>query len=260
MVAPVRTISIVSLSGGQGKTTSVLFLARLIASKGLNCLVVDADPQANLTLYLGHEVREQDPTLLEVLKGEVAIEDGIYPVTDHLYLIPSDRALRGAEAWLASSGMGAIVLRARLQRLQLPLDLCLIDSPPQGSQLTMTVLGAADELLIPAEASSKGVNSALDTLQMVDQLRNLGAFQGQVLGILPFRARWVGINPTFRTRQSLEALQEVANGIFVLPPLLESEQCKKAMDLQTTPGDLGFPDLMFPLEQVLSLLQPETNV
>jgi len=51
-----QTLSCVSLSGGQGKTSIALLLGRLLAQQGRKVLMVDADPQANLTFYLGHDV------------------------------------------------------------------------------------------------------------------------------------------------------------------------------------------------------------
>jgi MinD-like ATPase involved in chromosome partitioning or flagellar assembly len=74
-----KTLSCISLSGGQGKTSIALLLGRLLARQGRKVLMVDADPQANLTFYLGHEVKPQEPTLLEVLKQQVEPVDGIYP-------------------------------------------------------------------------------------------------------------------------------------------------------------------------------------
>jgi chromosome partitioning protein len=59
-------VAIASLSGGQGKTTAALFLSRLLASRGYPTLAIDADPQHNLTTYLGLELQPNQPTLLEV--------------------------------------------------------------------------------------------------------------------------------------------------------------------------------------------------
>ncbi|MEG4989775.1 AAA family ATPase [Microcoleus sp. BR0-C5] len=95
-------VAIASLSGGQGKTTASLFLSRLLASRGYPTLAIDADPQHNLTTYLGLELQPNQPTLLEVLKKSVPIEDGIYPVegSDNLFLIPSDDGLDAAADYL----------------------------------------------------------------------------------------------------------------------------------------------------------------
>lgn len=56
----------------------MVLLAKQLSEKGKRVLAIDADPQANLTFFLGQEPTEQDPTLLEVLKGIIETEDGIY--------------------------------------------------------------------------------------------------------------------------------------------------------------------------------------
>jgi chromosome partitioning protein len=74
------TIAIASLSGGQGKTTASLMLGRILSSHQYATLMVDADPQHNLTTYLGLELQSNQPTLLEFIRKSVAVEDGCIPV------------------------------------------------------------------------------------------------------------------------------------------------------------------------------------
>jgi chromosome partitioning protein len=105
----VLTITAASLAGGQGKTTSCFFLARALAERGYKVLLTDADPQSSLTLYLGHEVEANQPTLLEVLKKQVAVEDVIYESNyQNLWLIPSDEGLETIQDYLSSTAMGEL--------------------------------------------------------------------------------------------------------------------------------------------------------
>jgi chromosome partitioning protein len=104
-----QTITCTSLSGGQGKTTTSIFLGRALVQAEYRVLMIDADPQSSLTFYLGHEVQPNQPALLEVLKKLVPVEDRIYEVQESLWLIPSDDALDNAQDYLSGSGMGAIV-------------------------------------------------------------------------------------------------------------------------------------------------------
>ena len=109
------TITAASLAGGQGKTTSCFFLARALAKLGDKVLMVDADPQSSLTLYLGHEVEANQPTLLEVLKKQVAVEDGIYESNyPNLWLIPSDDGLEVIQEYLSSTPMGTLYFNKRV--------------------------------------------------------------------------------------------------------------------------------------------------
>ena len=216
--------------------------------------MIDADPQSSLTFYLGHEVQANQPTLLEVLKKLVPIEDGIYEVQENLWLIPSDDALDNAQDYLSGSGMGAIVLGKRLKEVADLFQFCIIDAPPQRSQICLTTVGAADYVLIPAEASSKGVNSLIRTLDLIQELKDMDAFEGSILGVLPFRDRWTGRTQANQSKKSIETMREIAGKMAILPSVLESEQFKKAIDQGKLLKDLGYPNLEHPFQQIVQLL------
>jgi chromosome partitioning protein len=216
--------------------------------------MIDADPQASLTFYLGHEVQPNQPTLLEVLKKQVRVEDGIYEAGENLWLIPSDEALDNAQDFLSGSGMGAVVLGKRLKEVADLFSVCIIDAPPQRSQICLTTIGAANHILIPAEASSKGLNSLIRTLELVKELQEMDAFTGSVLGILPFRDRWTGRTQAHQSRKSIEGMREVAGGIPILPSILESEQYKKAIDQGKTLAAMGYTQLEYPFQQIVEQL------
>lgn len=249
------TITCASLSGGQGKTTLSLLLGGYLTRLGYRVLMVDADPQSSLTFYLGHEVQPNQPTLLEVLKRQVKTEDGIYETEHKVWLIPSDDALDSIQEFLSSSGMGAIALKKRLHNLTKLFQVCIIDAPPQRSQLSLTAIGAADAVLIPAEASSKGVNSLMRTLELVNDLEAVDAFTGQISAVIPFRDRWMGRTQTHQSRRSIELMQEIVVDIPLLPSIVESEQYKKAIDQGISLTDLGHSSLEYPLEEIVNLLK-----
>lgn len=251
-----KTCACISLSGGQGKTTAILFLAQLLARRGKRVLAIDCDPQANLSFFLGHETAENEPSLLEVLRGEVETEDGIYPTElKKLFLIPSDAGLSAVIEYLSSSGTGAFVLKIRLQSVANLFDYALVDVQPSRSQIALTAVGAADQVIIPVGATTKGANSLADTLAFLDKQASLQAFNGQVLGIAPFRDRWVGRTQTRDSRESTNAMREIVNGIMLFPSIRESEQFKKAIRRGTLPSSLGYPDLEYPFEQIAEALE-----
>ena len=249
-----QTLTCTSLSGGQGKTTTSIFLGRTLAQLGHRVLMIDSDPQSSLTFYLGHEVKPSQPTLLEVLKKLVPVEDGIYEIRDNLWLIPSDDALDNAQDYLSGSGMGAVVLGKRLKEVADLFQFCIIDAPPQRSQICLTTVGAANHVLIPAEASSKGVNSLIRTLDLIQELQDMDAFSGAVLGILPFRDRWTGRTQAKQSKKSIETMKEIAGEFLILPSILESEQFKKAIDQGKTLSELGHSNLEYPFRQIIEQL------
>lgn len=247
----------VSLSGGQGKTTVAFFLSLLLASQGKRVLAIDCDPQANLTFYLNHEVAANQPSLLEVLTGAVTTEDGIYP-TQHsnLFLIPADRSLFKVSDYLINSGTGAFILKLRLRNVQSLFDYVIIDVQPSRSQICLTAVGASDKVLIPVEATTKGVNSLIDTLDFLQDQTSIMAFTGQVLGVIPFRDRWVGNTQTIEGKENIAAMKEFAGDIPVLPSIRESEQFKRAIRKGKLLSELGHSDLQYPFEQIIKILNP----
>lgn len=246
-----QIITVTSLSGGMGKTTSSILLAKKLARMGCKVLAVDCDPQSSLTFFLGHQIEANDPTLLEMLMGSIEPKASIYPTSHrNLYLIPADGHLAKAQEYLASSGMGAAVLKQLLQEIAI-FDYCVIDSPPQKTQLAMTAVGAADWLLIPIEATTKGVNSLLRTLELEQGLRKLGAFKGQILGVVPFRDRWFGRSQSTDSRDAIQMIGEISPDLFIFPSVLESEQYKKALRQGITPEEAGFKDLEICFDAVI---------
>lgn len=252
-----QTITVVSLSGGQGKTTTAFFLSRLLEGSS-KVLAIDADPQANLTFFLGHEVEANEPTLLEAIIGTVEPIDSIYKLSEqtNLCLIPADDGLTKAQDYLAASGMGAMVLRNRLKQVAKHFDYCIIDAPPTRSQIVMSAMGAADSLLIPAEALTKGVNSLVRTLELTEHLGSLGAFSGRVLGVIPFRDRWFGNSQSTKSAKAIAAFNEIAieSETEVFPSILESERYKQALDEGVLLSKLGYPKLEKPFERVIERL------
>jgi chromosome partitioning protein len=248
----------VSLSGGQGKTSVIFFLSLLLAAAGKRVLAIDCDPQANLTFYLNHEVAANQPSLLEVLTGVVDTEDGIYPTnSDNLLLIPADRGLFKVSDYLSSSGAGAFILKLRLQSVQKLFDYVLIDVQPSRSQICLSAVGAADFILIPVEASTKGVNSLVDTLDFLQEQAKVMAFTGSLLGVIPFRDRWIGRTQTLESKESIEAIKEFAGEIPVLPSIRESEQFKRAIRNGQLLSEIGQQDLQYPFEKIIQTLTHE---
>jgi chromosome partitioning protein len=232
-----HTIAALSLSGGQGKTTTTLFLSKILAGRGLRVLAIDADPQANLTTFLGQHIEPTDPTLLEFMRGTVKeTADAVYPTsTPNLALIPADDGLEGLQEYLSGTGMGALLLRQRLQKLQSSFDLCLIDSPPQAYLLTKSVIGASDSIVIPCELNGKGFGSLIRSLTVLSQLQEMDATQAEVVGIMPFRDRWFGLNRSKDSQFWLNQMMDLpeVQSEWMLPTLRESVRVPEAISKQS---------------------------
>lgn len=249
------TITIASLSGGQGKTTVALILGRLLADRGYSTLLIDADPQHNLTDWAGLEVGETDPTLLEVIKKTISIDDGIYQIEGqkNLFLIPADNQLDTAHDYLAGSGVGATLLKKRLESAKKNFRFCVIDSPPQRSQMALSAIGASDFIVIPAQTHIKGYGSLTRTLDLIKICQESGATEGEILGVLPFADRWFGGRRHPDSQKVIDAMEEEV-GELILPSIKDSERYKQAINRLTTPGALGYPDLEYPFNILIEKL------
>ena len=255
------TLAITSLSGGQGKTTTALFLGRKLASAGITTLMIDADPQHNLSTYLGLELNEAQPSLLEFIKKSVDLSDAIYPIEgeENLFCIPADEKLDNAVDYLSNSGVGATLLKRRLENFETTFTLCVIDSPPQRSQIALSVIGAADGLIIPAEATIKGYGSLIRTLALLEGMLEVQATSATVWGVIPFRDRWIGRTQTHESRLAIDAMKEEIGQEKILPSIRESERYKQAINQQKTLFTLGFKQLEYPFEVLLTKIEEYLN-
>ncbi len=176
-----RTIAIVNQKGGCGKTTTTVNLAGALEADGHRVLVVDLDPQAHATLALGVDPDELDENLYEVLAepgGEAQLAAVLVNVSERMDLAPSSIVLSALEQKLAAERQDARTLRVKtaLEGLGAAYDFVLIDCPPNVGLLTFNALRAAQEVIIPLEASFfaiDGVQKLLETIGLLsDRLDN----------------------------------------------------------------------------------------
>jgi chromosome partitioning protein len=192
-----QTIAVLSQKGGTGKTTLVRSLADVLGRIGQSVLVVDADPQGNLSDYYDIDP-EASPTLADVLLARAPALDAI-----HGGVIPSNLRLAEAELELASRPDREQALAGALGEAKRRYDFVLLDCPPALGLLTVNALVAADHALISAQPeyfAMQGIEQALEVTEIVRAAQNptLGLL-GIVLNIADMRSA--------HARRTLEALR-----------------------------------------------------
>ena len=167
----VRIFSIVNQKGGTGKTTTAINLGSALASLGKKVLLIDLDPQANLTYSFG--INSPDGTIVDVLQTKQTIQT-ILVKREGLSIVPSSVSLADVEISLANKIGRERMLEHCLSGLK-GYDYVFIDSPPSLSILTINALNTANWVLIPAQMeilSLQGLTQLLDTINEVRQVLN----------------------------------------------------------------------------------------
>jgi chromosome partitioning protein len=156
MISHMSVISIAIQKGGSGKTTTVINLAAALHRLGKTVLLIDADPQANLSQSLGI-LEEPEQNLFTELKKEIAGENSILQqaiviTKSGLPLVPSSIELAGAELELVSVYGREQVFTWMLESVKDRYDFIFIDCPPAIGMLTVNALTASDYVLMPLQA------------------------------------------------------------------------------------------------------------
>ena len=175
-MAKAIVMAVVNQKGGTGKTTTCENLGVGLAMEGKKVLLVDTDPQASLTICLGHPVPDQlSPTLSDMM-GKILSEQPIAPGEGILHhpegvdLIPANIELSGLEVSLVNAMSRETILKQYLDTVKQNYDFILLDCMPSLGMLTVNALAAADNVLIPVQAAylpAKGLEQLLQTINKV---------------------------------------------------------------------------------------------
>lgn len=179
--------------GGVAKTTSTLSLGAALAELNYRVLLIDLDPQANLSLALGLETEETSITSANILIESAAIKSGIRKSDiKNLDLIPSSFRIEDAEQFLPMRTHYLLTLREAFEAGPLPYDYILLDCPPALGAITLNALSAANLLVIPTQAeyfSAYALRNMMGTIRRIRQEVNPGLAYRILVTLLDRRNR-----------------------------------------------------------------------
>ena len=196
--------AIANQKGGVGKTTTVVNLAAVLASKGKTVLVVDLDPQANATSGLGVEPKA-GVSLRGALLDAANVDDFIVGTAiDKVNAIPAEVDLAGVEVELARAGDHLSGVRRVLEPVVKSgvFDHVLVDCPPSLGILLSSALAAADQVLVPMQCEYYAMEGLSVMLGLVERMRLSGANPG-------LRAGGILMTMYSRTRLADEVVAQV---------------------------------------------------
>jgi chromosome partitioning protein len=171
-----RVLSVANQKGGVGKTTTTINLGTALALAEQTVLVVDMDPQGNLTSGVGLKGQSADAgTIYQALTSPDPVEDPSPFILNtrikNLWLVPADRNLTGAEIELVTMPQRERRLRLFLDALRDRFDFILIDTPPSLGLLTLNALVAADAVLIPLNCEYFALEGLADLVATLRRVR-----------------------------------------------------------------------------------------
>ena len=227
-----KIVAVVNHKGGVGKTTTVVNIGHKLTMEGFKVLLVDADPQGNVSESLG---MEPSPGLYDLLvSGKSLDEVTLSTSRENLYLVPGDSTTALAKRILATRGFAEFVLQKALRGSgrdspASAYDVVFLDMAPSLDILHVAAMVASDYLLVPVKLdhlSLVGVRQVAESMNDVRKgLRVLGMIlKCTLLGVLPtFYER-----STTASRENLSRLTEAFPGEVVMPVIPQDTKLRES--------------------------------
>lgn len=209
-----KVIALFNQSGGVSKTTLTMNLGYHLAQRQQRVLLVDMDPQASLTVFMGLEPSELEKTVYEaiVVGEQLPIHKNIH----NMNLAPANINLSGAELELVVADMRDVRLTEALKPIQKQYDFILIDCPPSLGILSYISLVASTHVLIPIQTQYKALKGTELLLNTISRVRSRANPQLQIAGIIPT----MHDSRTVQGEMSLQSIQEQLSKIGKIYPTI----------------------------------------
>ena len=172
-----KVIAITNQKGGVGKTTTTFNLGVALAKQGKRVLVVDVDPQSNLTTYAGwYDENELKYTLTDLMEqsindDEIKIKESILHHKENVDLIPSNLSLSALENSLTYAMSREYTLRNCLSSIKDDYDYILLDCQPSLGMLTINALASANSVIIPVQSEYFALRGMTDLFKIINKVR-----------------------------------------------------------------------------------------
>ncbi len=157
--------------GGVGKTACSMNVSFELARIGRRVLMVDTDPQGNLTSWAGFDPDSFDATMYNIMKGSLGAEDIMVRVRENLWLIPANILLASVEREIFAAIGYERILKKALKSVIDQFDHIILDSPPSLGTLTINGLVASDEVYIAVACEHLSVIGTSKLLETIDAIR-----------------------------------------------------------------------------------------
>lgn len=183
-----RSIALTNQKGGVAKTTTTVNLGACLAQMGKRVLLVDLDPQGNLSSWLGLDIHSLERSMYNVFLEEVYFEEILTKTcVENMTLAPANVALAGVERILAHEKGRDLILRKRLSSVAGKYDYIMLDCPPSLGLITINALTFVKEVFIPLETKVLALNGLVTLMNTVQVVKERLNHNLEVTGIIACR-------------------------------------------------------------------------
>lgn len=155
--------------GGVAKTCSTTNIGAGLALLKHKCLIIDLDPQANLSLSLG--IKALDKSIYGCLKEYYDLASATIEVQPNLFIVPAHLDLSGAEIELSAEAGREYILKELIERVRDQYDFILIDCPPSLGLLTINAFTAANKVIIPMQAEFLALQGLAKLIEVINKIK-----------------------------------------------------------------------------------------
>lgn len=203
-----KIIAIANQKGGVAKTTTAQILALGLKEKGAEVLVLDLDPQMNLTTLSGEEP-DKKANIYKVFKEEILLQSAIVRTKFGYDMVKGSLELAAADMEFSMINR-EFILKDVLKKLENIYDYIIVDTPPALGILSVNALVAADNIIIPMTASRlslEGLGQLYNTVKTISSFHNPNI---EISGILISMYKHTNVQKKY-----LEAISEIADKLHI---------------------------------------------
>lgn len=178
-----QTITLSNQKGGVAKTTTAHILAAGLHNRNYKILIVDLDPQCNLSYSCGIDMMKVEHTLYDVFKGNAISKEAITSVKQGFDIVSGGLTLAGADMDFTQTGR-EYMLREALREVSDDYDYCIIDTPPTLGILTVNALTASQTIIIPMTADIYAIQGLSQLQGLIKNVRKYCNSELDIAGLL----------------------------------------------------------------------------
>ncbi|MGR3311390.1 MAG: ParA family protein [Candidatus Brocadiales bacterium] len=257
-----RIIALTNQKGGVAKTTTTVNLGACLAQLGKKVLLIDLDPQGNLSSWLGKDNENQKKSMYDVFLGEAEIKDILESSrVEGLEIAPAHTDLIAVESTFANEAGRDTILKRKLFPLAEQYDYILLDCPPSLGLITINALAAVKEIFVPVETKILALNGLVTLLNIIHRVRDRLNPLLEVTGIIAcmFDSRTTLSNEVVG-KISTRFQDKVFNTIIRESTRLGECPISALPITMYAPGSIGAEDYTNLAQEVINGEKPEGNI